>query len=160
MTVSGINRTLLLYRDRFSELSMSIDNLSGLARRLDVDNQTSNEIADLKSQTGALNGRFRSIGELVAHAIPRSDPASGLVAGNDSREISTAIFNFGWTMTELDRKESALAATMLQSAEKLRESRENSYRASTWIFYLLYGAGWALGLFGRIVGIDGLEAGD
>jgi hypothetical protein len=156
MTLPGINRSMLLYSGQLHQLEASTDNLSRLNEKLATKEPFQPRMTDIQSQIETEQVAFREIGVATVRVAPKADER-GTLPTEDARAISKQIFDFSAKLVLLDREIATLTSDILANAQSEYENREKSFRRATWLSYFLYGAGWLLGLFGRLTGLNGPE---
>jgi hypothetical protein len=156
MTLSGINRGMLLYSGQLRQLETSTDNLSHLNEKLATGEYLRQKIGDVRVQIRTQQEAFREIGLMTVQVARRADQ-HGSLSDDDAKAISRRIFDFNWQLVTLDRQVATLTSDTLTNAENEYSNREKSYRKATWISYCLYGIGWIVGLIGRLTGSEDME---
>ena len=82
----------------------------------------------------------------------------GMRFPDKSQELNDKIRKLFDQINDLLGDMTKLENQAFKRCRELKESTERKAQMYTYISYGLYGIGWSLALFGRLVGIDGIEA--
>ena len=136
------------------EATLKVRSLRRLVETLPEDSGLHNSLDDLVQRNGSLIERVNKIEDELKkpeHVERKLDdePDNGL-----SQELRKLAFDVNGLLKEI----SNVKVAAVQKSAEIKQAEQQKLKYYTYLSYALYGLGWSLAFYGRLTGVEGVEA--
>lgn len=159
-TLLVVNQQMMIFRELHEGAESSLDNAFRLSQKFPNGRKITyqSEISKLRADLEEARKAFREEGVVVARASSRIGPDL-VPIGEDRISIANATTGLFNQTNSLLTSVQALSTKILREADEIEERKQKRYDFLTKGSYLLFGIGWLLGLIGKLLGVDAIDAG-